>query len=173
MVALGGLAGTEVDAAIGMSDPAPGIHRLALYEEHSVLVARRGHPRIAERATRRTLAAERYVQVNVAFGMPSRLVEQSFTDLGIRRDIAAVVPNYSAAATVVAATDLLSTIPKTVVDRLGRFVDLRVVASPLRTPPIPMHLSWHERTHTDPAMVLFRELVVRSISGQRTKQNAG
>jgi DNA-binding transcriptional LysR family regulator len=163
MVALGGLAGTEVDAAIGVSEPAPGIHRLALYEEHSVLVARRGHPRIGERAGKRALAGERYVQVNVAFGKPSRLVEQSFTDLGIARDIAAVVPTYTAAATVVSATDLLSTIPESVVDKLGRFLELRVVTSPLRTPPMPMHLSWHERTHADPAMALFRELVVRAI----------
>jgi len=164
MVALGGLAGTEVDVAVGVSEPAPGIRRLPIYAEHSVLVVRRDHPRLGARATKRMLMAERYVEVHVAFGKPSRLVERSFARLGIARDIAAIVPTFSAAAAVVAATDLLATIPASVVDVLGSSLGLRVVASALRTPPIQMHLSWHQRTHTDPALVLFRDLVQRAAS---------
>jgi hypothetical protein len=27
-----------------------------------------------------------------------------------------------------------------------------------------MHLSWHQRTHADAAMVLFRDLIVRAVT---------
>jgi DNA-binding transcriptional LysR family regulator len=165
MVALGGLGGTEVDAAVGAGESAPGIHRVPVYEEHSVLIARRGHPRLRARAGKRELVNERYVDVHVAFGKPSRAVVQSFTRLGVTRDIAVVVPTFTAAAAVVARTDLVATIPASVVEVLGASLGLRVVASALRPPPLQMYLSWHQRTHADPAMVLFRELVARAAFG--------
>lgn len=164
MVALGGLAGIEVDAAIGVAEPAPGIHRLPIYQEQSALVVRRGHPRLGDRASKRALLAERYVEVHVAFGKPSRPVQRSFVRLGITREIAAVVPTYTAAAALVAATDLVATIPLSVFGAIGSSLGLRVVASPLRTPPTQMHLSWHQRTHADAAMVLFRDLIVRAVT---------
>jgi len=36
--------------------------------------------------------------------------------------------------------------------------------TPLRFPPSVMYLSWHQRTHTDPALSLFRELIVETMS---------
>lgn len=170
MVALGGLAGTEVDVAVGVSDPGPGIHRMPIYEERSVVVARQGHPRLGERASKRALAAERYVEVHVAFGKPSRVVERAFAQVGIERDIAIVVPTFTAAAAVVASTDLVATIPASVVDVLGPALGLRAVGSPLRTPPLPMHMSWHQRTHGDPALVLFRDLVQRAASAGQPRR---
>jgi DNA-binding transcriptional LysR family regulator len=161
MIALGGLAGTEVDVAVGVADPAPGIHRVPIYEEHSAVVVRRGH-RLGERAGKRALAEARYVDVHVAFGKPSRAVERGFARLGVAREIAAVVPTFTAAAAVAAATDLVATLPASVVGVLGPSFGLRVVASPLRIEPLPMVMSWHQRTDADPAMRLFRDLVVRA-----------
>lgn len=162
MVALGGLAGTEVDVAVGVSDPAPGIHRQPIYEERAVVIARRGHPRLGERATRRQLAAERHVEIHVAFGKPSKPVERSYQKLGITRDIAAVVPSFSAACAMVAATDFIATLPRSVVEAFGASGGLRIVETPLRTAPITMYMSWQRRTHGDPAMRLFRDLIVRA-----------
>jgi DNA-binding transcriptional LysR family regulator len=164
MVALGGLAGTEVDAAIGVSPRAPGIRRLPIYEEHSVLVVRREHPRIGQRASKRALAGELYIDVHVAFERPSRPVERGFAQLGIERAIAAVVPTFAAAAAIAARTDFIAAIPASVASVLGPALGLRVVASPLRIGPIQMHLSWHERTHEDRAMSLFRDIIARSAS---------
>jgi DNA-binding transcriptional LysR family regulator len=160
MLALGGLQGTEVDVAVGVSHPAPGIHRQLLYEERSVLVARSAHPRIGQRASKRQLAGERYVEVQVALGKASREVQQSYAKLNIVRDVAVVVPTFIAAAAVVASSELLSNIPQSVVRVLGPALGLRSVTSPLRIPPTPMHLSWHQRSHADPALRLLRELLV-------------
>jgi DNA-binding transcriptional LysR family regulator len=157
MIALGGLAGTEVDVAIGISEPAAGIHKREIYAEHSVVIARRDHPRLGARTTARALAAEQHVQVHVAFGKPSKLVEKSYARLGVARQIAVIVPTFAAAVAIVAATDLIATIPESVVTTLG--LGVRIVASPLLTPPMPMFMSWHRRTDADPAMARFRALI--------------
>jgi len=160
MLALGGLGGTEVDVAVGVGHAAPGIHRRALYAEQYVVVARLGHPRLGARAGRRALAAERHVEVHVAFGKLNPTLARAWQKLGIDRKVAMVVPTFSAAAAVVAATDLVAALPESVVTALGPALGLRTVVTPLRVPPIAMYLSWHQRTHADPAVSLFRELIV-------------
>ncbi|HYQ05348.1 MAG TPA: LysR family transcriptional regulator [Polyangiaceae bacterium] len=161
MLALGGLGGTEVDVAVGVSHAAPGIHRKLLYTEQYVVIARRDHPRLAARANRRALAEARHAEVHVAFGKPSPVVDRAYQKLGITRKIAIVVPTFSAAAAVVAATDLVAAIPESVVTALGPAFGLRKLLTPLRVPPVAMYLSWHQRTHTDPRAALFRELIVQ------------
>ena len=165
LLALGGLGGTEVDVAIGVSQAAPGIHRQQLYEEHYVVIARSNHPRLGARAGRRALAAERHAGVHVAFGKPSAVVERAYQKLGIARQVAVVVPTFTAATAVVAATDFIASVPESVVSALSPALGLRIVATPLRVPPLPMYLSWHQRTHTDPALSLFRQLIVEAVSG--------
>lgn len=162
MLALGGLGGTEVDVAIGVSHAAPGIHRQPIYSERYVVVARTHHPRLGARAGRRALGAERHVEVHVALGKPSPVVERAYQKLGVKRSIAMAVPNFTAAAAVVAATDLVAAIPESVVQALSPALALRIVTTPLRIPPSPMYLSWHQRTHTDPALTLFRQLIMEA-----------
>ncbi|HEY0250607.1 MAG TPA: LysR family transcriptional regulator [Kofleriaceae bacterium] len=167
MVALGGLAGTEVDVAIGVSDPAAGIHREHIYDETSVVVARADHPRLRKRASKAQLASERFVEINVAFGKPSRVVEAGFRAAGITRSVAAIVPTFTAAAAMVAQTELLSAIPRSVVDALFH-LELQVLATPVKPRPLPMHMSWHQRTHTDPAMVMFRASIERTFRAAKS-----
>ncbi|HET7540644.1 MAG TPA: LysR family transcriptional regulator [Polyangiaceae bacterium] len=164
MLALGGLGGTEVDAAIGVSHAAPGIHRQALYTERYVVVARRGHPRLTARASLRALAVEGHAEVHVAFGKPSSVLERAYKNVGLVRTVAVVVPTFTAAAAVVAATDLVAAIPESVVHALGPALDLSIVSTPLRIAPLAMYLSWHQRTHSDPALSLFRKLIVQAVS---------
>ncbi|HEY4176255.1 MAG TPA: LysR family transcriptional regulator [Kofleriaceae bacterium] len=170
MVALGGLAGTEVDVAIGMHDPTPQIHRQEIYEEHFVLVVRRGHPRLGrpKRSTTSQLAEERFVEVHVAFGKPSKVVQRAFTSAGVIRDIAAIVPTFTAAAALVAKTDYIATLPRSVVDVLAPSLGLHTLSSPVKIPPSPMMMSWHQRTHVDPAMQLFRDVIARATKNERS-----
>jgi DNA-binding transcriptional LysR family regulator len=164
MIALGGIAGTEVDVAIGVSDSAPGIRRKKLYDERSVVISRRAHPRIGERVTKSELAFERHVEVHVALGRASKPVAQAYARLGVERNVAMIVPAFAAAVAAVGATDLIATIPESVVRVLGSSLGVRAVSSPLKIAPLPMHMSWHDRTDTDPAMMLFRDLVVGAMS---------
>jgi DNA-binding transcriptional LysR family regulator len=167
LFALGGLAGTEIDVAIGAGEKGPNIHLLPLFEERVVLVARVAHPRVRGRVTKTELAALRHVEVQVAPGRGSRPLAASYAALGLERDVAVVVPTFTAAAAIVAATDYVASLPTSLVDVLGARLGLRQVPTPLRPVGTTINLLWHERTHQDPALRLFRDLLTRA-AGSRT-----
>jgi DNA-binding transcriptional LysR family regulator len=160
--ATGGLAGTGVDVLIGVGETGPGIHAQPLYEEHVLLVARQGHPQARAKVSKSVLASLRHVEVHVSPGRGSRPLMASYAALGITRDIAVIVPTFTAAAALVAKTDLVASLPGTLLDVLGRKLGLRAIATPLRPVTATIKLLWHERTEHDPALRAFRALVVRA-----------
>jgi DNA-binding transcriptional LysR family regulator len=165
LVSLGGLAGTEVDVALGVAERAPGIRAERLFDERVVLVSRRNHPETGKRLSRAALESLRHVAVEMAPGRNFRdPAAQAFARAGIRRDVAVVVPTFTTAAAIVADTHLIASLPESLVDVLGHRFGLRVVSAPIKPHSVPMSLRWHERTHADPAMALFRALVRRAAS---------
>src|SRR5262249_23534946 len=135
---------------------------LPLYEEHTVLVARVGHPLARKKISKKVLATLRHVEVHVAPGRGSRPLARTYAELGVARDIAIVVPTFAAAAAPVAATDYVTSLPASLVGVLGPRLGLRTVATPLPPLAVTINLLWHERTHEDPAMRAFRDLLVRA-----------
>src|SRR5262249_47753839 len=120
LLSSGGLAGTEVDVAVAAyPETPPGVHEIPLFEEHPVLVARRNHPVIGARISKRQLAGLRHVDVHVAPGVGYRDLAAGYARLGIAREVALVVPTFVAAAAIVSATDLVATLPETLVRVLG------------------------------------------------------
>ncbi len=167
LLSSGGLGGTEVDVAIAaLAESAPGVHTTPLYEEHTVLVVRRDHPRVGARISKADLASLRHVDVHVAPGRGYRDLPASYARLGIAREVALVVPSFTAAAAIVAATDLVATLPASLVEVLGERVGIRAVVAPVRGLTIELDLAWHERTEHDPAMRAFRDLITRAASGR-------
>src|SRR5436190_11441711 len=165
LVASGGLAGTEIDVLLGAGEKGPGVHAQPLYEERIVLVARARHPMIRGRVSKAQLAALRHVEVTVAPGRGSRPLAASYAALGVARDIAVVVPTFTAAAAVVATTDLVASLPASLLDVLGPRLALRRVATPLAPIATTINMLWHERTDRDPALRAFRDLVAAASRG--------
>ncbi len=161
-VASGGLAGTETDVLVGVGEKGPGIHLRPLYEERIVLVARARHPMRRSRVTKAQLAALRHVEVQVSPGRGNRQLAASYASLRVDRDIAVVVPTYTAAAAIVAGTELVASLPDSLVDVLGPRFALRRVATPLAPVETTINLLWHERTEQDPALRAFRDLLAAS-----------
>jgi DNA-binding transcriptional LysR family regulator len=162
LFATGGLAGTEIDVAIGAGETSPGVNAQPLYEERLVLVARAGHPTVRARVTKPQLAALRHVEVQVAPGRGSRPLAASYAALGVARDTAVVVPTFTAAAAIVAGTDLVASLPASLVDVLAPRLALRRVSTPLPAVRTTINLLWHDRTDHDPALRLFRALLVQA-----------
>ena len=161
LVASGGLAGTEIDLLIGVGEKGPGIHIQPLYDETIVLVARAGHPVIRGRGrvTKTQLAALRHVEVQIAPGRGNQALAASYAALGVTRDIAVVVPTFTAAAAIVAATDLVASLPASLVDVFGPRFALRRVATPLAPTATTLNLLWHDRTDQDPALRVLRNML--------------
>ncbi|HEX9295140.1 MAG TPA: LysR family transcriptional regulator [Polyangiaceae bacterium] len=166
LLSSGGLGGSEVDVAIAaLPEKAPGIHMIPLYREHTVLVARRDHPRVGARISKAELASLRHVDVEVAPGKGYRDLPASYARLGIERDVALVVPSFTAAAAIVAATDFVATVPASLVKVLGERFGIRAFVAPVGRLTVKIKLAWHERTDHDPAMRKFREVILRARPG--------
>lgn len=147
LVSLGGVAGTEVDVAIGVPETVPGVHSKPLFEEPTVLAGRRGRPK----GPLRHIA----VEMVPGYGDP---VEAAYAKAKVARDVALIVPTFITAAAIAASTDYVTTMPESLFLSLADRFGLAVIESaPALT--MSMHMWWHERTHADAACVAFRALL--------------
>jgi DNA-binding transcriptional LysR family regulator len=163
LFASGGLAGTEIDVTIGAGEQGPGVRAERLYEERIVLVARGGRRSVGSRVSKGQLATLRHVDVQVAPGRGNRQLAATYSALGVARDIALIVPTFTAAAAVVAATDLVASLPESLVNVLESRFALRRVVTPLAPIRTTINLLWHERTHQDPTLRAFRQVLVDAV----------
>ncbi|HET9450760.1 MAG TPA: LysR substrate-binding domain-containing protein, partial [Aggregicoccus sp.] len=166
---LGGLARAEVDAALAPPlPPTPGLHAARLYEDEAVLVVRRGHPAARGPMTRERFNALRHIDIRVVLGergQGNRMAEAMLRRHGLVRDIAAIVPGFSAALMLAASTDLVAGVPRRIASALADALSLKLIDVP--GPPLrfPMQLVWHERTHADAGSRCFRELILEVAAG--------
>lgn len=170
LISSGGLSGVGVDLAIGPRFQEEGLHTRPLFREDAVLVARRGHPRIKRTLSKGQFNAERHVDIHLLLGRPgagNKAVTDAFAAAGLTRSVAVTVPTFAAAASVIANTDLLGGLPRRFVHLLGRALPLRVLDGPGPPFAFEMCLHWHERTHRDPAVIAFRELVTAALGERR------
>ncbi|MDF3066474.1 MAG: Transcriptional regulator, LysR family [Polyangiaceae bacterium] len=160
LVSLGDLSSPEVDVHVGVAGRGPGLHVEPLRQEPSVLVARAGHPTPRRKLTAAALSALRHVRVEM---VPGKNYADPFAAVFARakatRVVALSVPSFSAAAEVVAQTDLVSMLPAPIFAAKAEALGLRALVTPLPAHRTRFSLSWHQRTHTDPAARAFRELV--------------
>lgn len=160
LVSTGGLAGSEVDLAIGPAEE--GLLSEPLYAEEGVLVARRGHPRVTGTLTAEQFNAEGHVDIQLLLGrggVGNAAVRDALAAQGLVRRVVMAVPTFTAAAAVVAGSDLLSGMPTRVVRALEGAFPLQILRGP--GPPFPFQLCLlrHHRTAHDPAVDVFREVV--------------
>jgi DNA-binding transcriptional LysR family regulator len=111
---------------------------------------------------KKQLSALEHVEVQVAPGRGYRRLAQLYADAGIERRVAMTVPNFVAAAAVVAATDFATTLPTSLVDVFKERFGLAVIKAHAPTLTTTLNLIWHDRTHDDTASQTFRSLIFRS-----------
>lgn len=166
LVTLGDLASPEVDVHVGIAGQGAGLHTEPLREEPSLLVARRRHPAARKNVSLRALSALRHVRVEM---VPSRAFKDpfaaTFERAGVLRVVALSVPSFSAAAEVVARTDYVTMLPASLFAVRAKALGLLALTSSLPPHTTRFALSWHERTHGDPAAQAFRALVRQAVLG--------
>ena len=164
LVSLGDLGSAEIDLHLGMPAKGPGIHVERLYDEDTVLVARKGNRECSGRLSARRLGSLRHVRVELAPGRGFRdTVAAAYAREGIERSVTTTVPSFAAAAAVAAATDLVATLPRSLFEVLGKRLPLTPVRGAVPSLAVTMAMCWHERTHADPAQLAFRQLVRSSV----------
>lgn len=154
----------EIDIALGHFDDAPtGARREMLFSDRLVLIARAGHPEITAPPTLERFIDAGHVRVE-ALGKSARAVDAALARRGMARNIAVSVPSALAAARVVAASDLVATVPTTLARQAEVTLDVQAWPLPVDVPPFVISQVWHERQHHEADHAWLRETIGRAVS---------
>jgi DNA-binding transcriptional LysR family regulator len=147
-----------VDLAFLAMDTLPShLHHRILYNEHYVLVARKGHPALKRKLTLETFCELDYVVVSPDGGGFKGVTDAMLESRRRKRRVALSTQHFLFVPEVVAQTDLLAVVPHRLVkDRSDR---LQILSPPLTLPSYDMAMIWHERSHADAAHAWLREQV--------------
>ena len=91
-------------------------------------------------------------------GRGASLVDSILAARGLRRRIVVVLPSSSGIPHVVAATDLIATLPSKIVKDL-QIPGLRVIPPPLPPVEVSAHLCWHPRSQNSPLRAWLCNLI--------------
>ncbi|MEB7887421.1 LysR family transcriptional regulator [Serratia fonticola] len=156
-----------VDLEIGvLGTMGPEIRVQALFRDRFVGVVRAGHPLAREPEVK----ASQYAALgHVVASRRERTygpVDEALAELGLRRNIAAVVPSFPAALAVAQESDLVALVPASflinqpVTNIDGGVATLWAFELPVTTRLITISQLWHPRAEADPAHRWLRQLVL-------------
>jgi DNA-binding transcriptional LysR family regulator len=154
----------EVDLAYGTRFRAlSGLMEQHLLDEEMVVLLRKGHPALERKLTVARYCALDHVLVSPRGG-PGGSVDDALESTGNKRRVVLRLPNFTAAALVVAGTDLVVTLPKSFARYMARLAPLRVVAPPLAVAGFGFRMLFPTTSRDDPAHALFRRLFARAVA---------
>ncbi|WP_422526175.1 LysR family transcriptional regulator [Serratia fonticola] len=156
-----------VDLEIGvLGSMGPEIRLQALFRDRFVGVIRAGHPLTREPE----VTASQYAALgHVVASRRERTygpVDEALAELGLRRNIAAVVPSFPAALAVAQESDLVALVPASflinqpVTNIDGSVGTLWVFELPVTIRTMTISQLWHPRAEADPAHRWLRQLVL-------------
>ncbi len=149
----------EADLAIGFL-PAlkAGFYQQRLFEDNYVCLARKGHPRARDPLTLECFTKEAHILVEPAGSRYSSAATQSSTTTFIERHLAAQglarrfalrVPHFMVVPEIVQQTDLLATVPGSVMKYIRPMPKVQRLSLPIQTPTFEVKQFWHQRNHED------------------------
>lgn len=133
-----------------------------LFTDGFTCMLRKGHPALAHKK----FTLERYLELGHVFvapgGTSGSYVDTELEKRGLRRRIALQVSSFLAAPLVVAETDLVSTGPQLLLQRMSERYPIVLLPTPLELSRFELCLVWHSRRDHDPAHIWMREAIVRA-----------
>jgi DNA-binding transcriptional LysR family regulator len=148
----------------GISPPAGFVER-ALYDEHFVLLARRGHPILRGRPSAADFAAMPHALVSPQ-GIGTRgPIDNVLAGLGLARTITLSVTRFASLPALLSQSDLIAAVPSRLARRPETLAVCGATDLPFASPTFTMRLAWHPRFESDVAHRWVRELAYREIMG--------
>ena len=157
-------AGT-LDCAIDVLLPlAPDIRHARILADRTLVVARRGHPRLQGGITLDQYLAEEHILASSRRKGPG-IEDFELSRLGMQRKIRLRCQHYFAACRVVSQTDLLLTMPERYARVANQQFDNQLLPLPLEMPAWDVYLYWHANVEDDPANRWLRERLTAAMVG--------
>ena len=168
----------EVDLAIGFL-PAlgTGFYQQTLFTDSYVCLVREDHPRIGQSLSLKQFKAESHVVIEpsdsaqepaAAPSSSAALLERILARKGIGRRTALRVPHFTVVPAIIQNTDLLVTVPSSVIEAMPGLRRVKALPLPFETPLLDVKLFWHQRYHHDPASRWLRGVIAEVMSERRS-----
>lgn len=150
------LARGEVDLAIGfLPELRAGWYQQRLFEQRYVVLRRAGP---GPAPTRAAYLRAAHVAIESP-GTGHRLVESALRAQRLERRVMLSVPDFLAAAMLVATTDLVCTVPDKLAQAAAGSLPVQSSPMPVELPGFAIHQYWHPRAHHDPGVRWLRERI--------------
>ncbi|MET3118613.1 DNA-binding transcriptional LysR family regulator [Undibacterium sp. GrIS 1.8] len=158
-IAVGFFPGVVAQMIAGQGAAGSPIRHERLYSGHYVCVMRKGHPMASEELT-----LEKYCKCNhllVSFsGRAHGLVDESLAQMGLERRILLTVNQFFTGGKVVANSDLLTVLPRHLIESTGMTDALIWKELPFEMPEVHIDMLWHERDARNPAHKWLRDNLI-------------
>ncbi|WP_051955849.1 LysR family transcriptional regulator [Beijerinckia mobilis] len=164
----------DIDLAIGPLTASPGsVLATPLFSDRLVLVARQGHPGLAQPLTVEAFAGLHYLLVSQS-GDASGIVDDALREFGLERRVALTIPHFSAAPFLIAETDLVAMLPERIAKPLCAPASVTIHDCPLDVPPWVVGIAQPQEGQMDPCLswlvTLIRKVVSDGADGERIRQ---
>ena len=146
-------------------EPAPDLRARFLYDEPAVCVVREGHPCLRKRWNLDAYLKYAHLDLAAHTRFFSNVIDRVLQGQNRHRHIAATLSSYLVCPFVLAASDLIATMPASVAKAMAgatRTVTLKV---PLSLPNIAVSLYWHERYQNDAGHAWLRQYIAERAPG--------
>jgi DNA-binding transcriptional LysR family regulator len=135
---------------------------MVLLRDPFVLIARRGHPLAAQSPSIEAYAALEHVLVSPR-GDTTGAADRALADCGLKRRIALLVATYLALPAVLAASDLVATVPRRTARQIAAMADIQIMPLAIDL-SVTVSMAWHRRATSEPAQIWFRSLLIEAAS---------
>jgi DNA-binding transcriptional LysR family regulator len=146
------------DLAMEVSASATGLESQVIFEEDFICLQCISQPERRKRIALSDYLKRAHVIVNVRAGQQT-LVDRPLADLGLRREVALIVPYFVPAVLAISGTDYLVTVPRRLAKMLRQWKNLRIIEAPAELPKFKYMMAWHPRLSNEPAQKWLREQI--------------
>ena len=158
----------EADLALGLIPSLEtGFYQQTLFRQDFVCLTGSRHPRVKASLSLAQYQAEEHI--GIVSGTGQQLLEEAVKKFGIERCVVLRLPGFLGLTAIVAASDLIVTLPRHIGETLAAFGGLRVHACPFPIPPFFVKQHWHARYHHDTANRWLRGLCATLFLKKRGK----
>jgi DNA-binding transcriptional LysR family regulator len=160
----------QVDLAIGLLPQLKsGYFQRSLFKQRYVCMFRQGHELDKGKLTAEEFEQAEHVVV-VSGGTGHAIVDQTIERLGTRRKICLSVPHFVAVGHILAASEMIATVPERYAIACVKPFGLRYVPHPISLPEININLFWHAKFNKEPANKWLRSLIFETFADGRAAQ---
>jgi DNA-binding transcriptional LysR family regulator len=155
----------EVDSVLGYFPDlnSNDIYQQRLYSRDLVCMVRKGHPIRGRRMTLKQFINAEHVLVQDG-GRSQEMFERDLANRKIERKVVLRTSHYMSIKTLIAQSDLIVVLPRTVSDLLADSEAVRFVAPPVEIRQYDLKQYWHRRFHHDPKGIWLRGVVAELFS---------